>query len=60
MNVIFAILMVILGQNAEAFESGTAPFCAVDNYGNKQCFYYTMDACEAAIKFDSGKFCGVR
>ena len=30
--------------------ASAAPFCAVDNYGNEQCFYYTMDSCRDAVR----------
>lgn len=33
---------------------GSAPFCRVDNYGNAYCFYYTKDACIAAVKAMGG------
>lgn len=34
--------------------ASAAPFCAVDNYGNEQCFYYTMDSCRDAVRYSGG------
>lgn len=57
MQLIIAILMMILGQQSYAYQSGNAPFCAMDDTGNKQCFYYSMSACQSAIQYSSGKYC---
>lgn len=47
MNLIFAILM---STQAHAWESGTAPFCVMDNYGNLECYYYDLASCQQAAR----------
>jgi hypothetical protein len=31
-----------------SYDLGTAPFCTVDNWGNKACLYFTADAAQQA------------
>ncbi len=45
----YLILFALLSVNANAYESGSAPFCKMDNFGNLQCYYYTLTQCEQAI-----------
>lgn len=44
------VLLLFLSLSAHAYESGSAPFCVVDNIGNLECYYYTLDACRQAAK----------
>lgn len=40
-----------------SYSSGTAPFCLMDNFGNTQCYYYTLDACYMAMGSTVGQVC---
>lgn len=51
MSLIFALLTAA---QAYAYESGTAPFCVMDNFGNTQCYYYTLESCLQAAKNQFG------
>lgn len=46
------LFSMLLSLNSMAYESGEAPFCAVDEYGNMNCFYYSLSACREAITKD--------
>ncbi len=48
MMFLMGLLMV---SSAPAYESGGAPFCIMDNYGNTQCFYYDMMSCRAQLQY---------
>lgn len=50
MSFIFALLMTT---NAHAWESGTAPFCVMDNFGNLECYYYDLSSCRQAARAKS-------
>lgn len=39
------ILLIML----QFYSVGSAPFCAVDNFGNETCYYYTLEACQSAL-----------
>jgi hypothetical protein len=47
MNFLFSFL---LSTSAYAWESGQAPFCVMDNYGNLECYYYDLQSCRVALK----------
>lgn len=47
MAFIFALLTI---SSAHAYESGNAPFCVMDNYGNTECFYYDLSSCLQAAR----------
>ena len=34
--------------------AGAAPFCVVDNYGNEDCGFYSMDSCRDSARFRGG------
>ncbi len=44
---IFALLTSL---QVHAYETGSAPFCVMDNYGNTTCHYYTLESCLRAAK----------
>lgn len=44
------ILLLLSLSDVHAYEVGSAPFCVVDNIGNQECYYYTLDACRQAAK----------
>jgi len=49
---LMAILMSGIG-----YKMGHAPFCAMDDYGNLQCYYHTLSSCRAAVVYDRTKVC---
>ena len=46
----FIIVLLMNIPQASAYESGNAPFCVMDNYGNLDCFYYDLGSCQQAAK----------
>lgn len=48
MNLILALLINLTP--ASAYESGNAPFCVMDNYGNLECYYYDLGSCQRAAQ----------
>ncbi|MGZ3769334.1 MAG: hypothetical protein ACXVCP_08400 [Bdellovibrio sp.] len=44
------LLMIFLAKSAHAYESGNAPFCVMDNYGNTECYYYDLSSCQQAAR----------
>ena len=53
-QLIFSFLM---STTAHAYESGNAPFCKMDNYGNLQCYYYSLSDCRAAARNEPDSAC---
>ena len=51
------IFSAILSLSANAYESGSAPFCLMDNYGNLQCYYYSLSSCRQAAENKDNSAC---
>lgn len=58
MKTFLIAVTLLISSQAQAYVVGDAPFCKVDDFGNAQCFYYTMSQCQFAIQF--GGFCAMR
>jgi hypothetical protein len=41
-----AVAVVTMGA---AYWTGSAPWCRVDDWGNGQCFYYSLSACRSGL-----------
>jgi hypothetical protein len=37
---------------------GNSVWCAIDNWGNRQCLFYSYDACQSTIQTPGGRFVG--
>lgn len=51
------IFSVLFGLSANAYESGSAPFCVMDNFGNLQCYYYSLSSCRDAARLNTDSAC---
>ena len=62
MKKLMFVVVLLLGSLslANAYVTGSAPFCAIDNYGNAQCFYYTYSSCLQTVQNSGGMWvaCG--
>lgn len=48
------ILGLLLSPQVQADDLGDAPFCIMDDYGNRECIYYTISSCKEAVKTKPG------
>ncbi len=51
------IFSVLFGLSANAYENVSAPFCVMDNYGNLECYYYSLSSCRDATKLRTDSAC---
>lgn len=48
---VIVTVAALSGGDAKAYEMGTAPFCAMNDRGDLECYYYTMSYCKDANKY---------
>jgi hypothetical protein len=54
LNVLIALLNI---GTVQAWDVGNLQYCLVDDYNNRECYYYTYSACQTAAQNSSGKHC---
>lgn len=51
------VFTILFSMSANAYESGNAPFCIMDDFGNLECYYYTLSSCRSAANYRLNSVC---
>lgn len=51
------VVCLFVSMSLMCYEVGSAPWCSIDDYGNKTCMYYSYSSCMNAVSYGPGVMC---